>query len=279
VQGTALSIGALLCKDLKADGTVPYLEAVAGMTDTVCALVGMQNLAYGGTMDQQIWDGDLTLEEAWTPAMQAWYRMFEEGILDSSAAGLTGDVVPGWDDEVITLMLEAGSESLLAVWSRGEAAEVALPEIAGEHHTGRRIEWGGRQEVDYTHAAFKFHAERVIRKIMARYADHPAVIGFQVDNEPGLRIFHNEGVFQQFVDRLRHQYGGVETLNREWGLVYWSHRLTTWADLWRPDGNAQPQYTLAWRKFQADLTTEFIGWQAGITSEYASEDQFVTTCI
>ncbi len=82
-----------LCKDLKADGTVPYLEAVGGMTDTICAFVGMQNLAYGGTMDQQIWDGELTFEESWTPAIQAWYRLFEEGILDSSAAGLTGDVV------------------------------------------------------------------------------------------------------------------------------------------------------------------------------------------
>ncbi|THV32898.1 beta-galactosidase [Glycomyces buryatensis] len=153
------------------------------------------------------------------------------------------------------------------------------PEIAGEHHTGRRIGWGGRQEVDYTHAAFKFHAERVIRKILERYADHPAVIGFQVDNEPGLQIFHNEGVFQQFVDHLRHTYGDVETLNREWGLVYWSHRLSTWADLWRPDGNAQPQYTLAWRRFQAQLTTEFIGWQADIAREYAGADQFVTTCI
>ncbi|WP_335988328.1 ABC transporter substrate-binding protein [Glycomyces sp. MUSA5-2] len=82
-----------LCKQLKSDGTVPYLEAVAGMTDTFCAFLGMQNLAYGGTMDQQIWDGDLTFEEAWTPAVQAWYRLFEEGVLDSSAAGLTGDVV------------------------------------------------------------------------------------------------------------------------------------------------------------------------------------------
>jgi beta-galactosidase len=153
------------------------------------------------------------------------------------------------------------------------------PEIAGEHRTGERIGWGGRQEVDYTHPAFKFHAERVIRKILARYAAHPAVIGFQVDNEPGLQNFHNEGVFQQFVDRLRHEYGDVETLNREWGLVYWSHRLSTWADLWRPDGNMQPQYTLAWRRFQADLTTEFIGWQADLAREYASADQFVTTCI
>jgi beta-galactosidase len=121
------------------------------------------------------------------------------------------------------------------------------PEIAGEHRTGERIDWGGRQEVDYTHPAFRFHAERVIRKILARYADHPAVIGFQVDNEPGLQLFHNHGVFQQFTDHLRHQYGDVETLNREWGLVYWSHR--------------------------------FIGWQADIAREYAREDQFVTTCI
>lgn len=29
----------------------------------------------------------------------------------------------------------------------------------------------------------------------------------------------------------------MENLNREWGLTYWSHRLSTWADLWKPEGN------------------------------------------
>ena len=153
------------------------------------------------------------------------------------------------------------------------------PEIAGETGTGQRMPWGGRQEIDYTHPAFKFHAERVIRKILGRYADHPAVIGFQVDNEPGMLLFHNHGVFQRFVDELRQTYGDVETLNEAWGLVYWSHKLSTWADLWTPDGNWQPQYDLAWRTFQAKLTTEFIAWQAGIAREYARDDQFVTTCI
>jgi beta-galactosidase len=153
------------------------------------------------------------------------------------------------------------------------------PEIAGETGTGVRTAWGGRQEIDYTHPAFLFHAERVIRKIVARYADHPAVVGFQVDNEPGIMLFHNEGVFQRFVDDLRQQYGTVEHLNEAWGLVYWSHKLSTWADLWRPDGNFQPQYDLAWRTFQAKLTTEYIAWQAGIVREYASPEQFVTTCI
>ena len=153
------------------------------------------------------------------------------------------------------------------------------PEIAGERRTGEPIPWGARQEVDFTHPGFRFHAERVIRKILARYADHPAVIGFQVDNEPGNELFHNHGVFQRFVDSLRRTYGDVETLNREWGLVYWSHRLSTWADLWTPDGNVQPQYDVAWRRFQAEQTTELIAWQAGIAREYARPDQFVTTCI
>ncbi|MET9773222.1 beta-galactosidase [Streptomyces sp. NPDC006367] len=153
------------------------------------------------------------------------------------------------------------------------------PEIAGERATGQRIGWGARQEADFTHPAFRFHAERVIRRIAARYAGHPAVIGFQVDNEPGLELLHNHGVFQRFVDHLRDRYGDVETLNREWGLVYWSHRLSTWADLWTPDGNAQPQYDVAWREFQARQVTEFIGWQAGLVREYARPGQFVTTCI
>ena len=153
------------------------------------------------------------------------------------------------------------------------------PEIAAERRTGQRIGWGARQEMDYTHAAFRFYAERVIRAVVGRYRDHPAVIGFQVDNEPGLELFHNHAAFQGFVDDLRRRYGTVEALNREWGLVYWSHRLSDWSDLWAPDNNSAPQYDLAWRRYQARLTTEFIAWQAGIVQQIARDDQFVTTCI
>lgn len=157
--------------------------------------------------------------------------------------------------------------------------QTAYPEIAAERRTGEPMPWGARQEVDYSHPAFRFHAERVIRAVVERYADHPAVIGYQVDNEPGMLLFHNRGSFQRFVRRLKAQYGDVETLNREWGLTYWSHRLSDWSDLWTPDGNTLPQYDLAWRRYQADLTTEFIAWQADIVREYARPQQFVTTCI
>jgi beta-galactosidase len=157
--------------------------------------------------------------------------------------------------------------------------QTAYPEIAGERETGRRIPWGSRQEVDFTHPAFRYFAERIIRKVVGRYAGHPAVVGFQVDNEPGLELFHNQGVFTRFVRWLERRYGDVETLNREWGLTYWSHRIADWSELWVPDGNSLPQYDLEWRRFQAEQTTRFIAWQAGIVREYSAPGQFVTTCL
>lgn len=150
------------------------------------------------------------------------------------------------------------------------------PEINVELTTGSRMGWGQRQEIDYSHPAFLFHAERLVRRILERHAGHPAIIGFQVDNEPGFHVIHNEQVFQRFVDHLRHKYGTVEAINREWGLTYWSHNLSTWADLWRPDANLQPQYDLAWRRFQAELTTGFVSWQSDVVREYANQDQFIT---
>ncbi|WP_211231838.1 beta-galactosidase [Amycolatopsis balhimycina] len=186
-----------------------------------------------------------------------------------------------WLQPILDLAHEHGISVILGTPTYAVPPWLArrYPEIAGETATGQRIGWGGRQEVDFTHAAFRFHAERVVRAILGRYADHPAVIGFQVDNEPGLHLLHNHGVFQRFVEHLRQHYGDVATLNEAWGLVYWSHRLSDWSDLWVPDGSIQPQYDLAWRRFQGELTTEFIDWQAGIARGYAHPGQFVTTCI
>lgn len=153
------------------------------------------------------------------------------------------------------------------------------PEIAAEVRTGERHPWGGRQEMDQSHPTYRFYAERIVRQVVQRYVGHPAVIGWQVDNEPGFRLPHNEHTFQRFVTWLKGRYGTVEALNEAWGLVYWSHRLSDWAELWRPDGNTLPEYDLAWRRFQATLADELIAWQADIVREYARDDQFVTTCL
>ena len=154
------------------------------------------------------------------------------------------------------------------------------PEIAAETATGVRAGWGARQEMDQSHPAYRFYAERVARKVVERYAGAP-----RGDRLPGRqRAGHAAAPQRAHLPAVRRagcttRYGSVESLNREWGLVYWSHRLSDWADLWRPDGNSSPQYQLEWRRFQATLATELIAWQADLVREYAREDQFVTTCI
>jgi beta-galactosidase len=157
--------------------------------------------------------------------------------------------------------------------------QVLHPEIAAETATGTPVGWGGRQEMDQSHPVYRRYAERIVRKVVERYAGHPAVIGFQVDNEPGLLLPHNEQTFARFVAWLQERYGSVDELNRQWGLVYWSHLLADWSELWRPDGNTLPQYQLEWRRFQSTLATELIAWQANVVREYARDDQFITTCI
>jgi beta-galactosidase len=153
------------------------------------------------------------------------------------------------------------------------------PEVTGERATGRPIPYGHRQDADLSHPAFRWYAGRITRAVVGRYADHPAVIGYQVDNEPGIELLHNRGAFHGFVDRLRTKYGDVDTLNERWGLTYWSHRIARWDELWVPDGNTVPSYDLEWRRYQAAITTDFITEQAAIVREIARPDQFITTCM
>ncbi|MDP3949455.1 beta-galactosidase [Microbacterium sp.] len=153
------------------------------------------------------------------------------------------------------------------------------PELAVVRKDGAAVPWGGRQEVDYTSELFRGYAERVIRAVLGAHGRHPAVVGIQLDNEAGLHLIHNDHVVARFRAWVAGRYGDVETLNREWGLAYWSHRIADWDELWAPGGNTTPAYDLAWRRFQAELTAEFLGWQAGIAREIVAGETFLTTCI
>lgn len=159
------------------------------------------------------------------------------------------------------------------------------PEIMARISGGRRAQFGGRQNANITHPTYRFYAERIIRRLLSAYAHHPAVIGFQLDNETGSGSVPTDDVFELFVGELKRRYGSLGRLNEVWGLNYWSHRLAAWEDLWRPEprvrmgtgvsGNTNPGYDLEWRRFQSSLVTEFLSWQAGIVREYAGADQFV----
>jgi beta-galactosidase len=153
------------------------------------------------------------------------------------------------------------------------------PETTAHVATGVAMPYGARQDVNYAHPTFRRLAERVVRAVVGRYAAHPAVVGWQVDNEPGHKLLFNPDVFEGFVVSLRERYGTVDELNRRWGLTYWSHRISEWSELWTADLNTTPAYDLAWRRYQAGLADDLIAWQAAVVREYARPDQFVMTCL
>jgi beta-galactosidase len=155
----------------------------------------------------------------------------------------------------------------------------AYPETALHVATGTPKPYGMRQDVNYAHPRFRERAERIIRKIVERYAEHPAVVGWQVDNEPGLSLIYNPDVFAGFVHWCEDRYGSVEAVNERWGLTYWSHRLADWHELWVPEGNSTPSYDLAWRRYQAKITHDMIRWQAELVRSLVPKHHLITTCI
>jgi beta-galactosidase len=137
-------------------------------------------------------------------------------------------------------------------------------------------EYGPRQNYDFLNPYFRKHAERMIREIVAHFKDHPAVIGYQIDNETAPTGIPTPDTNAAFLDRLKQKYKTTATLNRMWGLVYWGQLVGSWEDLPPRNGILNPGYKLEWENFQHDAVTDYLAWQAKIVSEYKRPDQFIT---
>lgn len=136
--------------------------------------------------------------------------------------------------------------------------------------------YGTRQNMDITNPHFLFHAERIIRKLISHVAKHPAVIGYQVDNETKYYGLANARVQQMFVSYCKTKFVTLDSLNHAFGLDYWSNRINAWADFPSMTGSINASQRAEFEKFQRSLVTDYLGWQAKIVREYKTPAQFVT---
>ena len=136
--------------------------------------------------------------------------------------------------------------------------------------------YGIRQNYDFLNPYFRQHAERVIREIVGHFKDHPAVIGYQIDNETFPTNVPTPYSQAAFLQRLKLKYKTPETINKIWGLTYWGQLVDNWEDLPSRDGILNPGYKLEWENFQHDIVTDYLSWQAKIVNEYKRPDQFIT---
>jgi beta-galactosidase len=183
-----------------------------------------------------------------------------------------------WMDRVIDAMGKAGIKVVMGTPTYSIPAWMARqnPEILARKFNGVQNTYGMRQNMNTDSAAYRFYAERLIRKIAARYKDNPNVIGWQVDNETNSYGAANDDVFVRFQHYLEKKFGTPEALSKAWLLNYWGQNLHSWADLPRPDGAQSTGYKLEWSRWSQMRVTDFLSWQSSLIRESASPRQFVT---
>jgi beta-galactosidase len=183
-----------------------------------------------------------------------------------------------WMDRVVEAMGKAGIKVIMGTPTYSIPAWMAKqnPEILARKFNGVQNTYGMRQNMNTDSAAYRFYAERLIRKIVARYKDNPHVIGWQVDNETSTYGAANEDVFVRFQHHLEKKFGTPENLSKAWFLNYWGQDLHSWVDLPRPDGAQSTGYKLEWSRWGQQRVTDFLHWQARLVREHASPRQFVT---
>jgi len=136
--------------------------------------------------------------------------------------------------------------------------------------------YGPRQNYDFLNPYFRQAAEGVIRQIISHFKDHPAVIGYQIDNETFPTGIPTRYMNAAFLDRLKQKYKTPAAINSTWGLVYWGQLVDTWESLPPRDGILNPGYKLESENFQHDVITDYLAWQAKIVNEYKRPNQFIT---
>lgn len=180
-------------------------------------------------------------------------------------------------DRVLDAMNKAGIKVIIGTptyaiptWLAREHPDVLAITPNGQNR------YGARQNMDISNTSFRFYAERIIRKLIDHVKDHPAVIGYQVDNETKSYNTSGPEVQQLFVQYMKAKFPSLDSLNKAFGFDYWSNRINNWDDFPSAVGTINASFASEFAKFQRKLVTDYLAWQASIVNEYKRPGQFIT---
>lgn len=137
-------------------------------------------------------------------------------------------------------------------------------------------QYGPRQNMDISNLSYRYYAERVIRKMMEHIKDHPAIIGYQLDNETKAYNTAGPEVQKLFVQYMKTKFVSLDSINKVFGLDYWSNRINNWNDFPSMIATINASEGAEFAKFQRKLVTDYLAWQAAIVKEYKHPEQFLT---
>ncbi|MFI2510863.1 beta-galactosidase [Streptomyces sp. NPDC018972] len=189
----------------------------------------------------------------------------------------------GWLDEVMDLLHRGGIGVDLATATASPPPwlTTAHPEILPVTATGETLWPGARQHWRPTSPVFRRHALRLVRELATRYAGHPALVAWHVNNELGCHNVYDysDDAARSFRDWLRARYTTLEALNTAWGTAFWSQRYTDWEQLLPPRlaaSHPNPTQQLDFKRFSSDVLKEHLRAERKILREL-TPDVPVTT--
>jgi beta-galactosidase len=161
-----------------------------------------------------------------------------------------------WLDSVISLLHRRDIRVILGTptasppaWLMGQH-----PQLFRVRDDGLAVTFGNRREYCPNQSIYHDYTRRIVTQMADHYADHPAVIGWQVDNEFGDRCYCPvcQKAFQTW---LRQRYVSLDTLNQKWGTIFWSHVYTDWSQIPVPlktGGSPNPGLAIEFSRFASN---------------------------
>ena len=186
-----------------------------------------------------------------------------------------------WMDRILDKMYAAGIKVILGTPTYSVPSWLAAehPEVLSHTWDDKQSYYGIRQNMDLMNPTYRTYCERIIHRMMEHFAQHPAIIGYQVDNEVEGRKIDNPDYFEGFRDFIKEEFDGdLSELNRRWGLNYWGLNINKWEDFYDRKGVTNPSYKVWWERWDRKVTADFLNWQIDIVNEYKRDDQFVGHC-
>ncbi|MCT2582981.1 beta-galactosidase [Actinophytocola sp. S1-96] len=165
----------------------------------------------------------------------------------------------GWFDRVMDRLADNDVAVCLATMTASPPPWLAklAPETLPRGADGTVLWPGGRQHYCPSSPVYREHAGRLVDRLAARYAGHPALALWHIGNEYGCHVSacYCDVSAAAFQDWLRARYGGVDGLNEAWSTAFWSQRYDDFDEVLPPRVNpafANPAQQLDFQRFSSD---------------------------
>jgi len=169
-----------------------------------------------------------------------------------------------WFDRVMDLMNEAGIKVILdiairpaPIWLHHKFPSIDIVDANGDVRYPNH-----RYMEDVGDPNYQKYALLYTDAISKRYASHPALLAFGIDNESGDGpISYSETARLRFIEWLKKKYTNLENLNKDWATQRWSRKLNQFEEVGFPVATHStdvPERMLDFRRFVSDEVNQFL---------------------